>query len=412
MGSVMPILTAADLAGAQVGDILLLVPDPNGGPMGALHVIVSNSGSGNLVVRSMINQGSGNLGPVVTFGVNPGDGGSSNGAFSPTTASVTPGGQLTLHGNLFQQYMGVSAALGDLSFPLDSNEQVTAATPPTFTAWQTPDACVTNGYFAKQAFTPVTNGVTSYVAACADNSNAASLWMGDSQPTTTPTMLATGMKNDLLMNPTAYALVSGQSFITYSASSSTPTGAFAFGTTAAALTTPTSFALTAGQVGFSTGIVPLPANDGFALFMVSVTPNLAMGGLWDGPVHPADFTTLGSTPPPTLHKLATIGNIGDIAPIAPSASDATTIYSAASTISKTQVDFSWTLRDGTPLVLNQKVYSSANATCMSNDSCNTILAAGAAPLGLGTLVFWTEQTTDTPPVTTVNAVEFVCATSG
>jgi hypothetical protein len=408
MGSATTILSAADLGSNQVGDILLLVPDPTGGPEAALHIVASNSGSGTVILRTLIDQGSGNLGPVVVFGAMS-DGGMGNGAFSPITASIVPGGPLMVHGNLFQSYMGVSATLGDLAFPLDASEEVQPMPAPTLTSWPTPDPCVNMGYFSHEAFSTPVNGVISYAVACGSGSSAASLWIGDSQSATTPTMVASGQKNDLLMNPTAYAVLGGQSFVTYAGNNGAMSGAFAYGTSAVALAHTFPFALVAGQGGFSTGLVPLPANDGFALFMVSVTPSLNSGSLWSGPVHPADYAGLGSTPPPTLHQLPSPANVGDLAPLIPSATDADTIYGAASTVSKTSVDLTWTLRDGTPLVLNQLVYSSANAMCTASDSCNTILAAAAAPLGAATVVVWTEQTSDTPPVTTVKATKLLCS---
>lgn len=217
-----------------------------------------------------------------------------------------------------------------------------------------------------------------------------------------------GLKSDTLMNPGLYAFVNGQHFVTFQANGFAA-GAFAYGATPAAIASSfTPLNIVTGQASSAMGLVPSPANDAFTLFVASVDPGLANASIWAGSVTPAGFPSLAKTPPPVLTEIFSTTAVTSVGGVDDATSDASYIYGAGASFGQTDVLFTWTRRDGTPLVVEQQISTTANATCSANQTCNTIQAAAAASIGSTVLVAWTEQTATTPPTYLVNGLRLIC----
>jgi hypothetical protein len=315
--------------------------------------------------------------------------------FAATAGSVMPGTQLYLLGNQFQ---GSNQGIGRLTIPVDPMLGVTGMPAPEFTEYPTPV-----DWFAPNYGTPIfaQNGqVVHYVVACelSQPTNGASLWVGSSDGP--PAEVATGQRTDLLMNPLLYAYVNNASFVVFLGKGGKGPGvsAYAYGS-AADLSKTTPFALQANDVSVPFALVPSLANDGFALFLASVDSTTSVS-IWGGTVHPAGFSSLGQTPPPALAQLASQFTASTFAALNGPTVDADTIYMAGPTFTSDGVNFSWTLRDGTPLLLEWPAYTTTSTT---------VIAAGAAPLGLFTLVVWMEYQGTT---FMVNAQKLFCTETG
>jgi hypothetical protein len=266
-----------------------------------------------------------------------------------------------------------------------------------------------NAGISRLAMTPPDGaGVVRYAAGCSQQSNA-SLWLGNSDAATMPTLVASGMTTDMLMNPVMYGYVASEHFIVFRGATDFSTEGFGYGTTAAALgaAPPQLFNLVSGQIVQPFALVPTVAGDAFTLFAASVDPSLKSASIWAGVVAPSGFATLGQTSA-ALTQIYSTMNVPGVGFSNSVSTDAKSIYLAGASVDGTKVQLGWTRRDGTPLVMQQTVHTTTNPTCTAATNCNTVLTAAAAPLGISTLVVWVEQTPATPPQTTVYAVVLLC----
>jgi hypothetical protein len=440
IGSTFSILAPTDF-GANATDTLFVVADPGTGSGSVAHVVAASRNSGTLFARSVRLDNQTQLGPVVSFGAGmlsgmscsqPSDcmsmgpascvGGKclvAQESFGAVAVWVSPGHSLNVQGHLATPLGTQAPGIGELAFPVDPTKQefVQATPAPSYTPWPTPSDCQAGGWPNTIVVTPPSNGVTRYGVTCSlmGSGNAASLWVAASDGSLALTKLGQGVGTDPQMNPAVYAYVGNQHFFGFQTGGGAGLGpgGYAYGSDPTmVLASYTKFALATGQYGLPMGLYPLPTNDGFAFFIASIDPGLAAASLWGGAVHPADYATLGQTPPPSLQSLVSVSSATDLSnksALQGPVPDAKTLYMAAPTFGKTAVNLSWTRRDGTPLALEAQIYSSMNATCMSSHTCNTVLAASAAPIGIGqVLVAWAEQTVDSPPKYTVNGLSVLC----
>jgi hypothetical protein len=401
--------------------------------------VVASGQTGTVFARSLRLDNQTQLGPIVSFGAGMPNGMScsqqsdcmgmgptsciggkcvvAQNSFSPVAAWVSSGHSLNLQGRMAIPYGTQPAGVGELAFPLDPTRQeyVQPTPAPSYTPWPLSAECQTSAN--NIATTLPDNGVTHFAVTCnLMMGNNVSLWVAASDGSLMPTKVGQGVNSDPQMNPAVYAYVGNQHFFGFQTGGGTGPGfgGYAYGSDPTTLLgSYTQFALVTGQFGLPLSLYPLPTNDGFAFFIASLDPSLSAASLWGGAVHPADYATLGATPPAALKSLVTVSSATDLSnksalqgPVA----DAKTLYMAAPTFGKTAVNLSWTRRDGTPLAMETPIYNSMNATCMASHTCNTILAASAAPISTGqVLVAWAEQTADNPPKYMVNGLSVLCS---
>jgi hypothetical protein len=399
--------------------------------------VVGNGPTGTVWIRSVINQSSPPVGPVVTFALGMSNGTSctqpsdchtgfancvqgqcivTSGGFNPVGAVVVPGTSIMLEGRLPGAYGTQAPGLGALTFPIGATmeEAVQPTASPAFTPWPTPADCQQgNGFPGNIAVTPPDgSGLVRYVTACRVNTpvNGATLWVGGSDATMPPVQVATGTRSDTLMNPQVYAYLANEHFIGFTANSGIASGAYAFGSDPTQLAASlANLTLSSNQAGIPMALVPDPANDGFAFFAASVDPTLLGGSLWSGTVHPADYSSLKQTPPPMLAQFYSATTITTVSGVDNPTVDAKSIYSAGASFDGTTVNLNWFRRDGTPLVVQQQLYSSTNATCTTTHTCNTVMAAAVAPLGSFVVAVWSEQTTGSNPTYSVSGLKMLCS---
>jgi hypothetical protein len=242
-----------------------------------------------------------------------------------------------------------------------------------------------------------------YVTACnlknTSGPYAASLWIGSSDSSTTPAQVATGMTSDTLMSPYAYAFVNGQHFVVLAkpAGLGALAASLAYGPDAASLKMATPLMIMPNMNTIVLGLSPLPTNDGFVLFAAAVDSAFNNGSLWAGPVKTPDFAGLAQTPPPALKQILSSSMVSAHAGIYSPALAPQGIVAAGETKDQSTIKLWWFDANGTPLVAEMEVYT---------PTTTSIGPAVAAPLGIATLVVWTEKSGSSY---TVNAKEYVCS---
>src|SRR6185437_11697827 len=146
--------------------------------------------------------------------------------------------------------------------------------------------------------------------------------------------------------------------------------------------------LVAGQSSFVFAAVPTAAGDGFVTFAGSIDMNMSSASLWNGAVPFGTLPMLPAEPTKLFTKFSSTTAITDVGAFPWANYDASFIYAAAPTFSNDSVTLEWFERDGTPLVVEQKVYATTSYT---------VIAAGAAPLGTKVVVVWVEHDGSSPP---------------
>jgi hypothetical protein len=311
---------------------------------------------------------------------------------------VTPGTTLFLQG--VQQGGTAPQSIGQLAVTVDPNQgvQSTTTTPPVFTPYDTPSDCTSSGNNINRLCFAPDGAAERYAVTCDLPNSVSSLWVGGSA--IAPIEVVTGPSNGLGLSPDAYAYVSGMHFLAFQAQTGIASGGYSYGTPND-LGFVTPFALVADQSSIPFSLAPLPTNDGFALFLASVATGFSSASLWGGPVHTTDFASLGMTPPPDLKQLVETSNVTSFGGLGMPTADADTLYLAGSNIAMNAVNLSWTLRDGTPLLLEFPVYTTTTTT---------VVAAAAAPLAPETVVVWIEYTSTMSY--SVSAQKLLCAMTG
>jgi hypothetical protein len=426
------VLAPTDIGAAQLGQALVLIPDPGTANNPVVHVAAVGQGQTPItILRTVSDQGGGGLSPVVSLGTSTTTGqacGSQQdctnggncvsgsclntvGGFQAVGGAVVPGSSVALYGT--QQNTTGPNTIGQTSVALDTSngrDAVESSPPPTYLSWMNPSDCTANNaqIRALAVTGPDASGVVRYVVTCAQ-SNAASLWLGTSDATAPPTMVATGMTTDQLMKPSLYAYVANEHFVVFKGASDFSTQAFGYGVTPAALGAmqPQPFNLVANQIAQTFAVIPTVAGDALTFFMASIDPGLQSASVWTGIVSPSGYATLGQTSQ-ALKQIFSTTSVAGVGFSNNINTDAKSVYLGGASVDGTNVQFSWTRRDGTPLVLQQTLHTTKNATCSLASNCNTVLTAAAAPLGMSTLVVWVEQTAATPPQTSVYAVRLLC----
>jgi hypothetical protein len=386
------ILAPTDTPG-NLSDKFVVVADPgttNGHAL--VHVIVStNDPGGGMTLRTVANSSPNGLGSIVTY---------TSTQFSPVAGWVTPGADLFLQGSMTMSPNGAPAEIGQLTYTLDPFQGLTNTTAPTFTGYPTPTDCQGQNYPNNLIIGPGASGGANYIVSCNMSSNAADLWVGSSDPTTTPTMVASGMKTDTLETPGLYTVMNGVNFATFTGGSmGAPMGEYSFGTDTD-LATLLPLTIQQGELGVPYALAPNTVNGGFTFFAASINTDVTMGSIWGGTVLATDLTELADVPPPTLHQVVPPTSIMQFSqPSTPNADTKSLYMAGPPLLTNDAVNFTWTLLDGTPLWVNQQVYTTTN----------TVVTAAAAPFGLDqALVVWIEEDSASPPNFTVYGLKLVC----
>jgi hypothetical protein len=123
--------------------------------------------------------------------------------------------------------------------------------------------------------------------------------------------------------------------------------------------------------------------------------------LFTGALQEKDFGTLGTTPPPGFSLTSELHDPNKASAVDRPGYDANYIAGAGATLDSTSVLFQWFDRKGTPIALNQPVYTTATST---------VVAAEGAPVDLiGNVAVWTERDGASPPNFNVKAQRVLCA---
>jgi hypothetical protein len=406
VGAPFTVLNAADFGYSALDDKPVIVADPAQPGHPLVHVIVNATTTGQMVVQSISSNNTMQVANMAIYGGAMYDGGPQAQTFAPVAGWVTPGSQLFVQGSLGgNNPNGGPSGIGQMTFPLDPNQGVLSMPPPSFSPYPTPADCTQPGNVGRMV--AIQNGAgVRYATSCNLQNNLESLWLGSD--TGAPISIGSGIASDAGVNPQMYAYVGGVNFIGLNANNGLAGNGYVYGPDTA-LGPFTPLVLQTGQIGIPMSSPPLPTDAGFAFFAASVNMAETSGSLWSGAVQATNLAALAQTPPPGLNKILTASTITDIAPLSHPSYDSTYVYIAGSTLSMADVNFYWFLRDGTPLVVGQNVYTSVSSGTITS----TIDAALAAPLSPPTvIVVWIEHDGSSPPVYTVKAQLLDCVTSG
>ncbi len=391
-GAVFTVISSTALAGAQLDDKPVVVADP--GTMRPMaHVVVNAKSSGAVFIRSLTNDPTNTVANLVTY----------TGPPTAVTSYEAVGGWVAAGGgvNLYVQgFSSASQSIGQLAFPLDPNAGVLAG--PTETDYNTPADCqYPNNPGRAFVVQDPNTGSAHYFTSCNINSSppTASTWIGNDDPAYMPVEVATGMGGDMDMNPGAYSYANGVGIVSYDGKS-VGGSPIAFGPDNGFGQPATLAPLASGQDSLLLTAVPTAAGDGFITFVGSLAQDLSSGSLWNGSVTFADLPMLAASPTKVVKQFTSGTSIADLGAFVNAAVDANFIYGAGPTFTNDAVTFEWFERDGTPLVVEQKVYSTSNYT---------VIAAGAAPLGAPkVVVVWVEHDGASPPNYQVRAQLLDC----
>jgi hypothetical protein len=389
VGGPFQILVPTDFGGGGLDDKPVIVADPGQGhAMVHVIVIVNAKAMNQMWVRSIVDDPTMTVVNLASFG--PG--------FTPRAGWVTPGAQLFVQGAQGTIPGAAPGGVGQVTFPLDPFKGV--LTGATFGAYPTPADCMAPNRVGGLAFTQ--DGMDArYVVSCTlttMSTGPATLWIGDALGTQALAQVgAQGMSTDPAMNPDVYSFIGGTHFVTYKADMGMNSG-YSFGLMASDLAKFVPLQIVSGQMGTILGAAPTVAGDGLALFAGAYGTSFVGASIWSGVAHPADYPSLGQTPPPVLKSVYTITAIDKAGGLSHPTTDANTALMAGPTLDAKSVAFDWFTRDAQPLVLQQVVYTTTT---------NTVIAAGAAPLGGHYVVVWIEQ--DSTGSSTVQGQRLLCS---
>ena len=270
--------------------------------------------------------------------------------------------------------------LGQVEIPIDP-QGVTSA-PATFVPWTTPSGCIMNGYRGVNARWSGTEA--QYIMSCleAPASTKSTIYVGTSSASQVTTIATNVSVTDALANPAIYGFTGGMYYAFFEKADMT--FEFGFGNAAAKIVNahPFSYADAAHSATSVFGAVPTATGSALTVYGASVPLNGMNEAVWSGSTPFGKLATLEQSPPTGYLTLKTYPSISKVGPIF-GAYDARSIVGAGPTDDQLGVAFSWLERDGTPLVLEQTVFTTTTAT---------VLAGYAAPVDLvDKAVVWIEQ---------------------